>query len=214
MEQRTLAYIRVSSKDQNEARQLVEMQELGIEQKDIYIDKISGKNFDRPEYSLLKRHLRKGDLLIIKSIDRFGRNSVEIKKEWEEITKEIEADIKVLDMPLLDTTQYRDKGIDVHFIANLVLEVLSFVAEKERTNINQRQKEGIAAAKKQGKHLGRPKLTLDSLSKDQKKTLKVNYPKWKERKEITAVEFMNQLELKKNSFYKIIKEYEEKELAR
>lgn len=213
MEKRTLAYIRVSSKDQNEARQLSEMQELGIGEKNIYIDKVSGKNFDRPEYSLLKRHLRKGDLLIIKSIDRFGRNSIEIKKEWEEITKEIEADIKVLDMTLLDTTQYRDKGIDVHFIADLVLQVLSFVAEKERNNINQRQKEGIAIAKAQGKHLGRPKLTLNSLDKTQKEKLKANYPKWKESKEITAVEFMKELKLKKNSFYKIIKEYEEKGMS-
>lgn len=205
---KTFGYIRVSSKDQNEARQLSEMQEQGIAEHDIFMDKVSGKNFDRPQYQTLKDRLRKGDVLIIKSIDRFGRNSVEIKKEWEEITKEIEADIKVLDMPLLDTTQYRDKGIDVHFIADLVLQVLSFVAEKERNNINQRQKEGIAVAKAQGKHLGRPKLTLESLSKAQKEKLKENYPKWKESKEITAVEFMRELELKKNSFYKIINEYE------
>lgn len=208
---KTFAYIRVSSKDQNEARQLVEMQEQGIAEHDIFIDKVSGKNFDRPQYQTLKSRLREGDLLVIKSIDRFGRNSEEIKKEWEEVTKLIKADIKVLDMPLLDTTQYRDKGIDVDFIANLVLSVLSFVAEKERNNINQRQKEGIAIAKAQGKHLGRPKLTLESLSKAQKETLKVNYPKWKVSKEITAVKFMEELNLKKNSFYKIINEYEKTE---
>jgi DNA invertase Pin-like site-specific DNA recombinase len=207
MAKKTFAYIRVSSKDQNEGRQLKEIQELGIDERDIFIDKESGKDFNRPQYQTLKDRLREGDLLIIKSIDRFGRNSIEIKKEWEQITKEIKADVKVLDMPLLDTTQFRDKGIDVDFIANLVLEVLSYVAQKERENINQRQKEGIALAKAQGKHLGRPKLDLTTLNKVQKGLLKENYQKWS-KKEISGVEFMTMLDLKKNSFYKIIKEYE------
>lgn len=207
MAQKTFAYIRVSSKDQNEARQLSEMQGQGIAEHDIFIDKASGKNFDRPQYKTMISRMRKGDLLVIKSIDRFGRNSVEIKKEWEFITQEIQADIKVLDMPLLDTTQHKDKlGT---FVSDLVLQVLSFVADSERDNTLQRQKEGIAIAKAQGKHLGRPKLTLESLSKEQKETLKANYPKWKKDKEITAVEFMKDLKLKKNSFYKIINEYEE-----
>jgi len=206
--QKTFGYIRVSGKDQNEARQLTELLELGLDERDIFLDKLSGKDFNRPQYQTLKDRLREGDLLIIKSIDRFGRNSEEIKNEWKYITKKIKADVKVLDMPLLDTTKYRDKGIDVDFIANLVLEVLSYVAEKERSNINQRQKEGIAIAKAQGKHLGRPKLDLTTLSKGQTDLLKENYPKWKESKEITAVKFMEMLDLKKNSFYKIISEYE------
>ncbi|MGG7619539.1 recombinase family protein [Bacillus coreaensis] len=205
MSKKTFAYIRVSSKDQNEARQLEEIKALGIDKRDIFIDKESGKDFNRSQYQALKQCLREGDLLYIKSIDRFGRNSKEIKKEWEDITQNIKADIKVLDMPLLDTTQYKDQlGT---FVSDLVLQVLAFVSERERDNILQRQAEGIKVAKAQGKHLGRPKLDLNTLNKEQKKTLEGNYPKWK-RKEITSVEFMTMLELKKNTFYKIIGEYE------
>jgi len=205
--EKVFGYIRVSSKDQNEARQLKEMQELGIDQRDIFIDKVSGKDFNRPQYQTMKDRLREGDLLIIKSIDRFGRNSSEIEKEWQQITQEIKADVKVLDMPLLDTTQYRDKGIDIDFISKLVLQVLSYVAEKERENINQRRAEGIAIAKAQGKHLGRPKFELESLSKSQRKTLEEKYPEWKDGS-LKGVTFMELLELKKNTFYKILKEYE------
>lgn len=205
MASKIFGYIRVSSKDQNEARQLKEMQELGIDERDIFIDKESGKNFNRPQYQTLKDRLREGDLLYIKSIDRFGRNSKEIKREWEEITQDIKADIKVLDMPLLDTTQYRDQlGT---FVSDLVLQVLSFVAERERENILQRQAEGIAVAKAKGKHLGRPQFNIDSLSKDQRQALELNYSAWK-NKEITGVQFADMLQLKKNTFYKIVKEYE------
>jgi len=206
MASKIFGYIRVSSKDQNEARQLREMQELGIDERDIFIDKESGKNFNRPQYQTLKDRLREGDLLYIKSIDRFGRNSKEIKREWEEITQDIKADIKVLDMPLLDTTQYRDQlGT---FVSDLVLQVLSFVAERERENILQRQAEGIAVAKAKGKHLGRPQFNIDSLDKEQRKTLESNYSSWK-NKEITGVQFADMLQLKKNTFYKIVKEYAE-----
>ncbi len=203
--QKTFAYIRVSTKDQNEARQLEEMKALGIDERDIFMDKASGKDFNRPQYQTLKDRLREGDLLIIKSIDRFGRNSSEIKKEWEYITEVIKADLKVLDMPLLDTTQHKDKlGT---FVSDLVLQVLSFVADSERDNIKKRQEEGIAIAKANGKHLGRPKLGLETLNKEQKDLLKDNYSKWT-KKEITAVQFMKIMNLKKNTFYKIIKEYE------
>jgi DNA invertase Pin-like site-specific DNA recombinase len=206
MSKKTFAYIRVSSKDQNEARQLTEILELGLNERDIFIDKESGKDFNRSQYKALKQCLREGDLLYIKSIDRFGRNSKEIKKEWEDITQNIKADIKVLDMPLLDTTQYKDQlGT---FVSDLVLQVLAFVSERERENILQRQAEGILVAKAQGKHLGRPQLNLSTISKQQRQTLEQNYPKWK-RKEITGVEFMTLLELKKNSFYKIIGEYKQ-----
>lgn len=206
MSTKTFAYIRVSAKDQNPDRQLHEMIQLGINERDIFIDKESGKDFNRPQYQALKQCLREGDLLYIKSIDRFGRNSKEIKKEWEHITQEIKADIKVLDMPLLDTTQHKDMlGT---FVSDLVLQVLSFVAERERENIKQRQMEGITVAKAKGKHLGRPQMNIDTLSKEQKLILDSNYPKW-ESKQITGVQFIDMLGLKKNTFYKIMKEYQE-----
>jgi DNA invertase Pin-like site-specific DNA recombinase len=202
---RYYGYIRVSSKDQNVDRQLKEMIDIGIPEQFILIDRQSGKDFNRPQYQLLKQILREGDLLYIKSIDRFGRNSKEIKKEWEEITQVIKADIKVIDMPLLDTTQYKDMlGT---FVSDLVLQVLSFMAEQERENIKRRQAEGIAVAKAKGKHLGRPQFNLDSLSSKQLQILKANYPKWKDR-QLTATELMNMLELKRNTYYKIVKEYE------
>jgi DNA invertase Pin-like site-specific DNA recombinase len=205
MSKKTFFYIRVSSKDQNEARQLSEIKELGIEERDIFIDKESGKDFNRPQYQALKQCLREGDLLYIKSIDRFGRNSKEIKKEWEDITQNIKADIRVIDMPLLDTTQHKD--ILGTFVSDLVLQVLAFVSERERDNILQRQAEGIKVAKAQGKHLGRPQLNLGTISKQQHHTLVQNYHKWK-NKEITGVQFMKLLDLKKNTFYKILDEYE------
>lgn len=207
MTAKTFAYIRVSAKDQNPDRQLFEMMQLGVSERDIFIDKDSGKNFNRPQYQALKQCLRQGDLLYIKSIDRFGRNSKEIKKEWEQITLEIKADIKVIDMPLLDTTQHKDTlGT---FVSDLVLQVLSFVAERERENIRQRQAEGISIAKAKGKHLGRPQMNFDSLSKEQKAIVESVYPQWL-RKEITAVQFIQMLGLKKNTFYKIMKEYNER----
>jgi DNA invertase Pin-like site-specific DNA recombinase len=210
MSKKTFAYIRVSSKDQNEARQLKEIFDLGINERDVFIDKESGKDFNRPQYQALKHCLREGDLLYIKSIDRFGRNSLEIKKEWKEITQDIKADINVLDMPLLNTKQYKDQlGT---FVSELVLQVLSFVAERERENIKTRQAEGIAIAKAKGRHLGRPKLNLSTLSKNQRIELEKNYKEWKE-KTITGVQFANILQLKKNSFYKIIKQYEESHMV-
>lgn len=205
MSSKIFGYIRVSSKEQNIDRQLQELLKLGISERDIFIDRESGKDFNRSQYQALKQCLREGDLLYIKSIDRFGRNSKEIKKEWEEITQGIKADIKVLDMPLLDTTQYKDKlGT---FVSDLVLQVLSFVADRERDNIKQRQAEGIAVAKTKGKHLGRPQLNLQTLSKDTRQSIEKNYQDWRDKK-ISGVEFAEILRLKKNSFYKIIKEYE------
>lgn len=197
--QKIFAYIRVSNTDQNIDRQLKEMLDIGINERDIYIDKQSGKDFDRPQYKALKTVLRDGDIVYIKSIDRFGRNSREIKKEWQEITQDIGADIKVLDMPLLDTTQYKD--LIGNFVSNLVLEVLSFVAEQERVNIKQRQQEGIKIAKAKGKHLGRPKAELPSQWEQ-------IYKEWK-LKNITAVRAMEKLNLSKSTFYKLVKQYEQ-----
>ncbi len=151
-------YIRVSSKDQNEDRQLIALNEVGIERKNIYLDKKSGKDFDRPQYKKLLRKLKKDDLLYVGSIDRLGRNYEEILQQWRVLTKEKGIDIVVLDMPLLDTR--RGKDLMGTFLSDIVLQVLSFVAENERTNIKQRQAEGIAAAKAKGVKFGRPPLPL------------------------------------------------------
>ena len=150
----TYGYIRVSSADQNEDRQLMAMREYSITADRIYMDKLSGKNFQRPQYRALLRRLRPGDLLCITSIHRLGRNYEEIQRQWRLLTKEKKVDILVLDMPLLDTR--RDKDLLGTFIADLVLQVLSFVAQNERENIRKRQAEGIAAAKKKGIRFGRP----------------------------------------------------------
>ncbi|MCD8367502.1 MAG: recombinase family protein [Clostridiales bacterium] len=147
-------YIRVSSKDQNEDRQLIALHEQDIPDKHIFLDKQSGKDFHRPQYQKLVKKLQKGDLLYIKSIDRLGRNYEEIQHQWRVLTKEKGADIVVLDMPLLDTR--RGKDLMGTFLSDIVLQVLSFVAENERTNIKQRQAEGIAAAKARGVRFGRP----------------------------------------------------------
>ena len=153
------AYIRVSTKHQNIDRQFEEINALGIDDKYIYIDKESGKDFDRTKYQKLIKKLKKDDLLIIKSIDRLGRNYHMILEEWSRITKTIGADIKVLDMPLLDT-RIEGKNLVGKFISDIVLQVLSFVAENERINIKQRQAEGIRIAKEKGVKFGRPKAIL------------------------------------------------------
>ena len=151
-------YIRVSSRDQNEDRQLIALKEVGVPEKNIYLDKQSGKDFNRPQYKKLLRKLKKDDLLYIKSIDRLGRNYEEILQQWRVLTKEKGIDIVVLDMPLLDTR--RGKDLMGTFLSDIVLQVLSFVPENERTNIRQRQAEGIAAAKAKGVKFGRPPLPL------------------------------------------------------
>lgn len=147
-------YVRVSTREQNEDRQLIALREVGVENKYIFLDKQSGKNFDRPQYKKLLRKLKKDDLLYIKSIDRLGRNYEEILQQWRLLTKDRGIDIVVLDMPLLDTR--RGKDLMGTFLSDIVLQVLSFVAENERTNIRQRQAEGIAAAKARGVKFGRP----------------------------------------------------------
>ncbi len=151
-------YIRVSSKDQKEDRQQIALKEVGVNLQNIYVDKQSGKDFNRPQYKKMLRKLKKDDLLYIKSIDRLGRNYEEILQQWRILTKEKGVDIVVLDMPLLDTR--RGKDLMGTFLSDIVLQVLSFVAENERTNIKQRQAEGIAAAKAQGIKFGRPPLPL------------------------------------------------------
>lgn len=147
-------YVRVSAKDQNEDRQIIAMREVGVSEKNIYMDKQSGKDFKRKQYKRLVRKMKKDDLLYIKSIDRLGRNYEEIIEQWRHLTKEKRIDIIVLDMPLLDTR--RGKDLMGTFLSDIVLQVLSFVAENERSNIRQRQAEGIATAKARGVKFGRP----------------------------------------------------------
>lgn len=201
MENRKFGYIRVSSKDQNEGRQLEAMKKIGINERDIYLDKQSGKNFERANYQLLKRIIRKGDVLCIHSLDRFGRNKEEILQEWNDLTKNIEADIIVLDMPLLDTTQYKDSMGT--FIADLVLQILSWMAEEERQRIRKRQREGIDLALQNGVQFGRPKVLVSDEFREV-------YQKWK-RKEITAVKAMQEAGVKKTSFYKLATTLEKEE---
>jgi DNA invertase Pin-like site-specific DNA recombinase len=150
-------YARVSSREQNEARQLVAMREFGISENNIFLDKISGKDFERPAYKRLLKKLKPGDTLVIKSIDRLGRDYDEILEQWRIITKEKEIAIVVLDIPLLDTRQ-KDRDLTGTFIADLVLQLLSYVAQTEREFIHQRQAEGIEAAKAKGTKFGRPPL--------------------------------------------------------
>ena len=158
MKEITYGYVRVSTKEQNEDRQLIAMREFGVKEKCIFTDKQSGKDFNRPSYQKLVRKLKSGDILYIKSIDRLGRNYEEIQNQWRIITKEKKADIVVIDMPLLDTR--RDKNLLGTFISDIILAPLSYVAENERTNIRQRQAEGIAAAKQKGIQFGRPPIPL------------------------------------------------------
>jgi len=206
-------YIRVSTKDQNIERQLAKMLELGIQERDIFIDKMSGKNFDRPAYQALKLQLRKGDLVYIDALDRLGRNYDGIINEWKHITREIGADIVVLENEtLFDSRKFKAMNTEDSKLGSLMedqfLSLLSYVADQERKNILKRQAEGIAEARKAGKHLGRPKLDLSTLSKDQRDVLEANYEAW-QRKELTGVKFAEMLGLKKNSFYKVLREYEQ-----
>ena len=155
MTEKIYGYVRVSSIEQNEIRQLVALENVGVEKRNIFIDKQSGKNFDRPKYKRLMKKLKPGDLLYILSIDRLGRNYIEIQEQWRILTKDKGVDICVIDMPLLNTRNGKD--LLGTFIADLVLQILSFVAQTERENIRTRQAQGIAAAKSRGVKFGRPK---------------------------------------------------------
>ena len=194
---KTYAYIRVSSIDQNEDRQLDSIASLKIPNKNIFLDKLSGKNFNRPAYQSLVNKLKLGDLLYIKSIDRLGRNYEEIQEQWRVITKEMGVDLVVLDMPLLDTR--RGKDLMGTFLADTVLAVLSFVAQNERESIRQRQAEGIAAAKARGVRFGRP------IKKSPKNFAKV-VRLW-ERGEIGFGEALEQTGLKQATFYNRLREF-------
>ncbi len=192
----TFGYVRVSSNDQNEDRQLLEMRKLKIPKKNIYIDKQSGKDFNRPKYIEMLSSLKKGDLLYIKSIDRLGRNYKEILEQWQILTKEKEIDVVIVDMPLLDTRTAKD--LLGTFIADLVLQVLSFVAQNERENIKKRQEEGIKAAKIRGVEFGRPVIKPpDNFS--------VLVTLWKQQK-ISANDVAQQCNMSISTFYRKLRE--------
>lgn len=198
-------YIRVSSKEQHLDRQIKAMKEIGLEDKYIYADKASGATFDRKGYNLLVGTettaplLREGDTLFVYSIDRLGRNYQEILEQWQKITRELKVDICVIDMPLLDTRGVKDT-LDGRFVSDLVLQILSYVAERERLNNRERQRMGIDVAKAQGRHLGRPHLQIPQ-------SFSCVYKKWKDG-EISAVKAYTELKMPKSSFYKLIKLYE------
>lgn len=197
MNTKTFGYCRVSSNEQNEERQTQAMLDSGINERDIFIDKKSGKDFIRPQYQALKAQLRAGDILVIKSIDRLGRNYKQICEEWREITSDIKAHIRVLDMPVLDTT--KTDGLIGQVISDIVLQLLGYVAEQERAFIKQRQAEGIKIAKEKGKKLGKPAIQYPDNWHEV-------YSTWK-KEEITAREAMKMMKLKPTSFYKLVKGY-------
>lgn len=204
MSNKKFGYARVSTAEQNEDRQVLELLEYGIEERDIYVDKQSGRSFERTNYMSLRNSiLRNGDILVVKSIDRFGRNYSGIRTEWEYLTKTLGVDIVVLDTPVLDTTRYKDLLGSV--ITDIVLAVLSFGAQLEVDTKSKAQAEGIAAAHLKGVKFGRPKCSV--------KDWDIYYPKWKQG-EITAVECYRQLGVSASTFYRLVHEFESEGKAR
>jgi len=197
MEKNMYGYVRVSTREQNVERQLIALEKAGIHKKKIFIDRQSGKDFERPAYQKMMKKLRKGDIVVTKSIDRLGRNYEEIKEQWRIITKEIGADIMIQDMPLLDTTKSRD--LLGNFISDVVLQLLSFVAENERNNIRTRQAEGIAAARKRGVRFGKPAVPMPE-------NFPELYQSWK-RGVISVNEFAGLCHVVRSTMYKRIGEY-------
>lgn len=195
----TFGYIRVSSKDQNEERQIIKMRELGIDERHIFIDKESGKDFDREQYKAMIAMLREGDLVYIPSLDRLGRNYKEMGEQWKFITEEKKADVCILDMPILDTRTQTD--LTGTLISDIVFKLLAYVAERERDSIKTRQAEGIAIAKAQGKYQGRKPLDID------KEKFEKLYGEVK-RKERTANYAMGKMGVKRTTWYALVKEYE------
>lgn len=193
-------YIRVSSSDQNEDRQMVAMNNARVPRRNIFMDKMSGKDFERPMYKKMVKKLKRDDLIYIKSIDRLGRNYQEVVEQWQYLTRVKNVDIVVIEMPLLDTR--RGKDLMGTFLSDIVLQVLSFVAENERNNIRSRQKEGIEAAKIKGVKFGRPSAQLPE-------NFSEIYHRW-EKKEITASEAASLCHFSMSSFYKKAHEYEKK----
>ena len=199
MEPTIFGYIRVSTKEQYEDRQLLALRHFPVRDDRIFMDKLSGKDFNRPQYQKLLQKLKRGDILVVQSIDRLGRSYEEVLNQWRIITKEKQADIVVLDMPLLDT---RQTGRDLMgtFVADLVLQILSYVAQTERENIRQRQKEGIAAARLRGVKFGRPRKPVPELFFQLKE-------QW-EKKEITSRQAAKTLHIAQDTFLRCVREQE------
>lgn len=195
-------YIRVSTKEQKEDRQLIAMEALRLPDDHIFIDKVSGKDFNRPQYKRLLRRIKKGDVIFVKSIDRLGRNYNEILQQWQWLTKEREVDIVVLDMPLLDTRSHKD--LTGTLIADVVLQLLSYVAQTERENIRQRQREGIEAAMRRGVRFGRPE-------KIPPENFVSVYERWRAG-EISGREAARQLQVVHRTFFKWARSQDEKNL--
>lgn len=199
----TYGYVRVSSTDQNEDRQLIAMREAGVAERNVFVDKQSGKDFERPQYKRLLKKLQAGDLLYLLSIDRLGRNYEEIQRQWRRLTKEIGIDVCVIDMPILDTRPYKD--LLGTFVSDLILQVLSFVAENERENIKKRQAQGIAAAKARGVKLGRPVIEAPDNFVDIAKDFQLGKIKLAEATERTG--------LSKSTFYRRLREQKQIHIA-
>ncbi|MCI8376730.1 MAG: recombinase family protein [Lachnospiraceae bacterium] len=197
MEKNIYGYVRVSTREQNVERQLIALKKMGISQSKIFIDRQSGKDFRRPAYQKMIRRLKPGDAVVTKSIDRLGRNYEEIKEQWRMLTKEIGADIIIQDMPLLDTTKSRD--LLGNFISDVVLQLLSFVAENERNNIRTRQAEGIEAAKQRGVRFGKPAIPVPE-------NFSELYRRW-EQGSININEFARLCNMGRSTMYKHIREY-------
>ena len=204
MKNLVFGYVRVSSTDQNEERQLEDLRNAGVEERNIYIDKKSGKDFERENYKAMLGRLREGDLVVVSSLDRLGRDYTEIQEQWNYITKTIKADIKIIDIPLLDTSTTIET-LDKRFMADLVLTILCYIANKERENIRKRQRQGIdvmpivdgkRVSLKTGRPTGRPR----AVKPDNWNEI---YAMWA-KKEITAVKAMELLNLKPNTFYKFV----------
>ena len=204
MKNLVFGYVRVSSTDQNEERQLEDLRNAGVDERNIYVDRKSGKDFERENYQAMLGRLREGDLVVVSSLDRLGRNYAEIQEQWSYITQTIKADIKILDMPLLDTSTATE-NLDRRFIADLVLQILCYTAEKERENIRKRQRQGIDVmpivdgkriSLKTGRPTGRPR----AVKPDNWNEI---YARWA-KKEITAVKAMELLNLKPNTFYRFV----------
>lgn len=189
---RVYGYARVSSLEQNEERQLIALESVGVTKRNIFVDKQSGKDFERPQYKKLMKKLKPDDLLYIQSIDRLGRNYIEIQEQWRILTKDKSVDIVVIDMPLLDT--HNGKDLMGTFIADLVLQILSFVAQTEREHIRERQAQGIAAAKKRGVKFGRPKRKLPA-------NFYEVLTKWK-RKELSGRQAAKECNMPISTFFK------------
>ena len=203
MENNTFGYARVSSRDQNEERQILALLEMGVPEQNIYVDKQSGKDFNRPQYKKMLRRVKQDDLIYIKSIDRLGRNYTEILDQWKVITKDKRVDLYVMDMPILDTR--REKNLLGTFISDLVLALLSYVAENERNNIRQRQAEGIAAAKARGVHFGRHPNPLPE-------NFYEVYQQWKMKK-ISVSEAARQCGMPQTTFFERARAYEKSTLS-